>query len=160
MIISHFMVCALLSIAQGLAFLQMRFIHFPLLFFMAYISNPHTAAYFLQCVSIICGVWIIDNAMQCEDVMVKYSFALLAVSNMFSSTNKLYEIVKVGNFSYIELFFVSSWTFLFFVALYLIKLLYNRIRTFIKLFAFVNQDHIRKKDRIEIFLNPGKRHDL
>jgi len=151
------MVCALLSIAQALAFLQMRFINFPLLFFMEYIPGPNFAAYILQCVSVICGVWIIDNAMRCEDVMVKYSFALLAGSNILSSTNKLYEIVKKGTFSYAELFFLSSWTFLFFVGLYAIKLMYNRIRTFIQLSAFVNQNNIRKNDKVKIFLHPQDR---
>jgi|GEM_PF-5756642 len=125
MIISPFMRCALLSIAQGLAFLQLRFINTPLFFFMEYIPNPQMAAYILQCVSIICGVWIIDNALKSDESMVKYSFIFLAISNMFSSTNKLYEIVKKGNFSYAELFFVSTCSMILFILLFGIKHVYH-----------------------------------
>lgn len=122
MLISRFMICALLSIAQSLAFLQMRFINFPLFFFMEYITTPQASAYFLQGVSIVCAVWVIDNAIKCEDAMVKYGFIGLAGSNLCSSTNKFYEIVKTGDFSYLDFFCVSSFTFLIFLFLFLIKI--------------------------------------
>lgn len=133
MIISRFMACALLSILQGLAFLQMRFINFPLFFFMDYVPEPIFAAYLLQCVCIISGVWIIDNALKSDDWMIKYGFSLVSLSNMFSSTNKLYEIIKRSNFSYVEFFIISTYSFVFFTILFGLKNIYNEWRVSVHL---------------------------
>lgn len=133
MIISRFMACALLSILQGLAFLQMRFINFPLFFFMDYVPEPIFAVYLLQCVCIISGVWIIDNALKSDDWMIKYGFSLVSLSNMFSSTNKLYEIIKRSNFSYVEFFIISTYSFVFFTILFGLKNIYNEWRVSVHL---------------------------